>query len=139
MDSPLKAHSDIAHDFNDKIPSSPKTREDWHEWLREIVDDINAAADRIHCPHCENNITKGCFLDGHFDWCLIHQCTASYKEDGKKCLDDDADGTNCSIEYGGKPSSVPPGVNSASKFFADYSAEYMKDERAQKSIGMGSA
>ncbi|OJD12224.1 hypothetical protein AJ78_07149 [Emergomyces pasteurianus Ep9510] len=42
IDGRLKAHSDITHDSNDKNPTSPKTREDWHEWLREIVDDINA-------------------------------------------------------------------------------------------------
>ncbi|KAI1934739.1 hypothetical protein LOZ57_006933 [Ophidiomyces ophidiicola] len=72
--------------------------------VQELKSELSFQIEKLKnrkCPHCQDMITASCFFASHFDWCLNHQDLADHRHDNK-CFHRDANGTNCSIEYGGK-------------------------------------
>jgi hypothetical protein len=81
-------------------------------------------------PHCDSAITKYCFINGHFDWCINHQYVANYDRDEDSCFHEDAVGNRfCSVVHCGR---LAHRVFKYKGAVANHSADYSLGEWAEE-------
>ncbi|KAL4927745.1 uncharacterized protein BDV17DRAFT_265719 [Aspergillus undulatus] len=83
-------------DLKDRMIVEYKERRDK---THETVDDVEANVEGQPCPECQGNITKWCFVQNCFDWCLTHSAisTASHGEATSRLLSQSKDSSGNTV------------------------------------------